>query len=447
MSSAAISSKSWHGMIMRSGTRIDWWRWRNCIVFKVKKSIRSLKFVIMKVRSVKQLKNLSGKRVMARVDFNVPTDKGKVIDDSRILASIPTIAYLMKKGAKVILVSHLGRPEGYDKKLSLALVAGRLQEIFNFQFSIFKQFSISKFSNYFEKMREEIDKMKGGRVLMLENIRFFEGERENDKKFAKELAGLADYFVLDGFAVAHRDSPSVSGLAKYIPAYAGLLLEKEIIGLSKAIEKPKKPFVLVLGGAKMETKLPVLKNLLPKADYILIGGGIFNTYLKAKGYKVGKSLIDKEYKREALAYLKNKKVILPVDLVVGEADGRRAKVVKLREKGSLAPLGMTDAIYDIGPETIRMYAKYIKKAQTIVWNGAMGYFEQKPYDVGTLSVARLVASRSKGKAFGIIGGGETLQAMEKVKMMEFIDLVSTGGGAMLEFLAGKSLPGVKVLTR
>ena len=400
--------------------------------------------MIMKVRSVKQLKNLSGKRVMARVDFNVPTDKGKVIDDSRILASIPTIAYLMKKGAKVILVSHLGRPEGYDKKLSLALVAGRLQEIFNFQFSIFKQFSISKFSNYFEKMREEIDKMKGGRVLMLENIRFFEGERENDKKFAKELAGLADYFVLDGFAVAHRDSPSVSGLAKYIPAYAGLLLEKEIIGLSKAIEKPKKPFVLVLGGAKMETKLPVLKNLLSKADYVLIGGGLFNTYLLAKGYKVGKSLVDKKYKKEALKLLKNKKVILPVDVVVGDGAGNKARVVVV---GSEFKIKSLEGVYDIGPRTIRLYAQYIKKAQTIVWNGAMGYFEQKPYDVGTLSIARLVASRSKGKAFGIIGGGETLQAMEKVKMMEFIDLVSTGGGAMLEFLAGKSLPGVKVLTR
>ena len=412
----------------------------------------------MKIRTIKQIKNLKNKRVLVRVDFNVPIKNGAVTEDVRLLASIPTIEYLLKKGAKVILVSHLGRPEGVDKKLSLEPVAERLKEIFNFKFLIFKQFLISEFSNYFETMKKEIEKMKSGQVLMLENIRFFEGERKNDKKFAKELAGLADYFVLDGFAVAHRDSPSVSGVAKYIPAYAGLLLEKEIVGLSKALVKPKRPFVLVLGGAKMETKIPVLKNLLPKVDYVLIGGGIFNTYLWAKGYDVGKSLIDEKCKKQVLALLKSKKVVLPVDIVVGRGTGNWERVVlagsvigvrPARNASKLACVagGSSEAIYDIGPQTIRLYAKYIKQAQTIVWNGAMGYFEQKPYDVGTMSIARLVASRSKGRAFGIIGGGETLQSMEQVKMTEFVDLVSTGGGAMLEFLGGKVLPGVKAVVK
>ncbi len=396
----------------------------------------------MKIKTIKQIKNLKNKRVLARVDFNVPIKNGAVTDDARLLASIPTIEYLLKKGAKVILVSHLGRPEGVEEKYSLRPVAERLGELLKRDIKILD----------IKYLRDEISNIKYP-ISMLENIRFFEGERKNDKKFAKELAGLADYFVLDGFAVAHRDSPSVSGVAKYIPAYAGLLLEKEIVGLSKALVKPKRPFVLVLGGVKMETKIPVLKNLLPKVDYVLIGGGIFNTYLWAKGYEVGGSLIDESCKREVLKLLKSKKVVLPVDFVVGDEKGGKVRVVNLsKEKGflgSLRSLGMTvgEAIYDIGPATIRLYARYIKKAQTIVWNGAMGYFEQKPYDVGTMSIARLVASRAKGKAFGIIGGGETLQSMEKVKMTEFVDLVSTGGGAMLEFLGGKQLPGVKAVAK
>lgn len=390
----------------------------------------------MKIRTIKQIRNFKNKCVLLRVDFNVPLKNGKIIDDSRIRASLPTIEYLLKKKAKVILVSHLGRPEGYDKKLSLEPVAKRLGELMKKKVKLLK---IKRLEDYFRKNVGAY----GNTPVLLENIRFFAGENDEKSVLAKQLASLADIFVLDGFAVVHRAAASVSGVAKHLPSYAGLLLEKEIIGLSKAVQKPKKPFALVLGGVKMETKLPVLKNLLPKADYVLIGGGIFNTYLWAKGYKVGKSLIDKEYKKEALKYLSNKKVILPVDLVVGEGDGTNCKLMKVDNRFEIRDKRY--AIFDVGPETIRLYAKYIKKAQTIVWNGAMGYFEQKPYDVGTLSVARLVASRSKGKAFGIIGGGETLQAMEMTKMGEYVDLISTGGGAMLEFLSGKKLPGVEAV--
>lgn len=392
----------------------------------------------MKLRTLKQLKNLKNKRILARVDFNVPVKinpsahaQGKVIDDSRIKASLPTIEYLLKKGAKVILVSHLGRPKGVDKGLSLKVIAKRLEEILN-QEVIFTE--LTKFAKL----------AKLPKLTLLENIRFFSGEEKNDPKFAEELASLADIFVLDGFAVAHRDSASVSGVAKFLPAYAGLLLEKEIVGLSKVMEKPKKPLVVVLGGAKVETKAPVLKNLLPKADYILIGGGIFNTYLKAQDYKVGGSLVDDKYLQETLKYCNKMKVIKPVDVVVGDKNGKNFKTMKINSKFKIQNSKLS--IYDIGPETIRLYAEYIKKAQTLVWNGAMGYFEQRPYHHGTLAIARLVASRAKGKAFGVIGGGETLQAMEMVKMSEFVDLVSTGGGAMLEFLSGKKLPGLKHLT-
>lgn len=426
----------------------------------------------MKIKTLKQLsarggpasggKNLKNKRVLLRVDFNVPIKNSKVADDKRIVVSIPTIEYLLKQKAKVILLTHLGRPagyngkekSGYDKKFDMALVAKRASELLKRPIKFVKDKKIGRKNDqeiYFADAKKEIDKMKAGETIMLENMRFFPEEAKEIAGLSKKLAELGDIFVLDGFAVAHRAAASVSGVAKYLPSYAGFLLEKEITGLSKVTDKPKKPLIVVLGGIKMETKIPVLKALLPKADYVLIGGGISNTYLWAKGYKVGKSLVDKDYKKEALKYLSNKKVILPVDVVVGTEDGGNAKVVKIKDlrlktntkKSSI--FNLQSSIFDIGPETIRLYAKYTKRAQTIVWNGAMGYFEQKPYDNGTLSIARLVASQSKGKAYGVIGGGETLQAMDIVGMKENIDLVSTGGGAMLEFLAGEKLPGVKAV--
>lgn len=409
----------------------------------------------MKIRSIKQIKNLKNKLVLVRVDYNVPVKEGKIKDDERIKVSLPTIEYLLKNKAKVVILTHLGRPagyngkekSGYDKKYDLEPVVKRVGELLKKTIKFVGDHKIGRENDqeiYFANAKKEIDKMKAGEIVMLENLRFFPEEAKDITVLSKKLSGLGEFFVLDGFAVAHRAAASVSGVAKYLPSYAGLLLEKEITGLSKVTEKPKKPFVVVLGGAKIETKLPVLKKLLPKANYVLVGGGLVNTYLWAKGYKVGKSLVDREFKKEALKYLSNKKVILPVDLVIGDSEGKKVKVLAMSEVRSLKS---DVAIYDIGPETIRLYAKYIKKAQTLIWNGAMGYFEVKPYDIGTLSIARLVASRSKGKAFGVIGGGETLQAMEQVKMTEFVDLVSTGGGAMLEFLGGVKLPGVVAVSK
>jgi len=409
----------------------------------------------MKLRTLKQIKNLKNKLVLLRVDFNVPVKNGRIVSDERIRLSLPTIEYLLKKKAKVILLTHLGRPvgyngkekSGYDYKFTLRPIVKRAVELLKRPIKFIEDQKIGRINDqeiYFANVKNEIDKMKSGEIVILENMRFFPEEAKEITELSKKIAGLGDLFVYDGFAVAHRAAASISGVAKYLPSFAGFLCEKEIIGLNKIMIKPKKPFVLILGGVKMETKIPVLKALLPKADHVLIGGGMVSTYLWAKGYKVGKSVIDKDYKKEAMKYLGNKKVVMPLDVVAGDEKGLKIEVLKINSKFKIQNLKL--GIYDIGPETIRLYAKYIKKAQTIVWNGPMGFFTIKPYRIGSLSIARLVASRSKGKAFGVIGGGETLQVMDLTKMGEYVDLISTGGGAMLEFLAGNKLPGLKYLT-
>ena len=284
------------------------------------------------LKTIKQIPNLSGKTVLVRVDFNVPIKRKKVLDDTRLLAHLPTIKYLVEKKAKIILLTHVGRPGG--KVVASLRVDPIVEELGKLLKKKVKKLETGSWKLDDKKklvVLKDIEKMKPGQVAMMENIRFSPDEKKDTGTLSQELANLADYFALDGFAVAHRDSASVSGIAKHIPAYAGLLLEKEIKGLSRVTQNPKGPFVVVLGGAKMETKIPVIKNLLPKADYILIGGGIVNTYLKAKGFKVGASLIDKEYEKEVLKYCKSKKVIKPVDVVVGDVKGKKYKVVKLNK--------------------------------------------------------------------------------------------------------------------
>ena len=402
----------------------------------------------MRFKSIQQVKNLANKNVLLRVDFNVPLKGGKVLDNYKIKKSLATIKFLIEKRAKVILVSHLGRPDGVDKKLSLKPVASELGKFLQKEVKLLDVKKSSRVSNVgtrhnFVKLKVQIEKLFPSAVVMLENIRFVSGEEKNSTQLAKELAGLADLFVLDGFAVAHRQTASVCGVSKYIPAYAGLLLEEEIEGLDRALKNPKKPFVVVLGGIKMETKIPVLKNLLNKANYILVGGGIFNTYLWAKGYKIGSSLVDKNLKKEALRYCSKRKVILPVDVVVGPKNGKLAKVIEVKKLN----LKKDMSIFDIGPKTIKLFSQYIKKSQTLIWNGAMGYFEQHPYEYGTYSIAHLVAARAKGKAFGITGGGETVEVLKKLHLIGDVDLASTGGGSMLEYLSGKKLPGIEALKK
>ncbi len=396
---------------------------------------------------ITQAKNLKGKVVLVRVDFNVPIEKKKVLDDTRLIASLPTIEYLIEKGAKIVLMTHIGRPRGkVVASLKVDPVIKRLSEMLgkkvkkletgNWKLSDRKKLAIVK----------KIESLRPGQVAMMENTRFSPDEKKNTGTLSQELAAIADIFVQECFAVAHRSSASIVGVGELsMEPYAGMLLIKEVKGLSKVLKKPKHPFVAVLGGAKVETKIPVMKNLLEVADTILIGGGLINTYLFATGYGIGVSLVDKNFAKEALKYCGKKQVIKPIDLLVGTLNGKSVRVVDIKR----TPHDICkkdEGIYDIGPKTIRLFAEYIKASQTLVWNGAMGYFEQAPYDVGTLSIARLVASRSKGQAYGVIGGGETLQAMEMVGMTDDIDLVSTGGGAMLEFLAGETLPGIAAIS-
>ncbi|MBI2989923.1 MAG: phosphoglycerate kinase [Candidatus Magasanikbacteria bacterium] len=397
------------------------------------------------MKSIKSLKKLKGKRVLLRVDFNVPLLKNRVLDHSRLQASLPTVQYLMEKGAKIILLTHIGRPGGkIVPSFSTAPVAEHFGIMLGKGVKYINTGNWSWSEKRADKVRFEINHLEDSQIAMLENTRFSSGEEKNDKSLAELFASLADIFVLDGFAVAHRPAASVLGITRFLPSYAGLLLEKEIRGLEKVMKRPKRPFVLVLGGAKLETKIPVIKHLLPQVTNILLGGALVNTYLYARGYGVGASLVQKDLARKAMLYGKNKKVIKPLDLVVGNPRGSSFRVVDIEKKPHLI-CKKNEAIFDMGPKTVRLFASYIKQAKTLVWNGAMGVFEQKPYDVATLAVARLVASRSKGKAYGVIGGGETLQSMDMAGMTEYIDLVSTGGGAMLEFLSGEKLPGIEAL--
>ncbi len=390
----------------------------------------------MQITSIKKHRSLSGQRALVRVDFNAPIKDGKVLDDARILASLPTVKYLIKQKAKVILVTHVGRPKGKTvSSLKVGPVAKHLSKLLKKKVGVVSVRGAASI----------ISKMRPGQVIMLENIRFSADEKKDSGMLAKKLASYADLFVLDGFSVSHRPSASVVGVAHLLPSYAGLLLEKEIHGLSKVTRKPKQPFVMIIGGAKTATKIPLVRNLLPTAEYILLGGGLVNTYLAGAGYGVGSSLVESEYMKEAAMYCKKKKVITPLDAVVGTRDGKNFKLVEIGEKAhEICKKG--EGIYDIGPQTIELFSGYIEKAKTLVWNGAMGVFEVEPFSVGTFAIADMVADRStKNVCYGVIGGGETLQSMELAGRTGDIDLVSTGGGAMLELLGGATLPGIEAL--
>ncbi len=387
------------------------------------------------MKPITDVKNLVNKRVLVRVDFNIPLKKGRVVSDYKLIRSLPTVEYLLKAGAIIILVSHLGRPKGKEKKLSLRPVAERLAKLMQKKIDFY---NISTKGDW-AKVKSDLATASSGKIMMLENIRFLKGEETDSPDLSKTLAGLCDLFVLDGFGVAHRRAASVTGVARYVPAYAGVLLFEEVSILRDVMRRPKHPLVVLLGGAKAETKIPVLKKLLSIADRILISGGIFNTYLSANGKNIGSSIKAVQFENEILKYCQNKKVILPLDVVVGADDGKGAHSVAIDK----LKVGKGEAIYDIGPETVRMFAGYIKKAHTLIWNGAMGRFEQHPYQYGTFALVRLFAARARGRAFGICGGGETVEILEHLHLMPEIDLVSTGGGAMLEYLSGAMLPGLE----
>jgi len=394
---------------------------------------------VTKIKSIRQAAiRITGKKVLVRVDFNVPIKDGRVADDYKIAACLPTIRFLSRYKCKVILASHLGRPLGKRVvKMSLEPVAKKLEKILG------KEVGFIKDSTGLA-VGTAVARMKPGEIILLENLRFHDGETENSLKFAKELAQLADIYVNDALAVSHRRHASVDRIKKYLPSYAGLLLEKEVENLSKIL-RPKKPLVIIIGGAKAATKIGLIKNLYRKADKILVGGAAANNFLKAKNFEIGKSLIDKKSLALVRSILRKesvgaKKIILPVDTVVGTSlvgENKSAQV-----KGPVQ-IGKSDVILDIGPQTIRLFNGYIRRAETIVWNGPLGMFEDNKFKSGTLAMALAVGKRSAKGAFSLVGGGETIEALVKVKMLDQINWVSTGGGAMLTFLAGGKMPGLE----
>ena len=403
----------------------------------------------MTIKTVKQIKNLKDQTVFLRVDFNVPIKKGKVLEDFKIRQSLEDIDYLLERGAKLIIATHLGSPKGkIIKDLSAKPIANLLSRVLK---KPIKFLDVSRTKD-FPAAQKIVAKMKAGGIVFLENLRFNKGEQSDDLKWAKSLAGLADVYVNNAFAVCHRADASVSAIKKFLPSFAGLLLEQEIVNLNKVLH-PKKPLVILIGGAKIETKTTLIKNLFKSASQILVGGALANSFLVAKGYAVGNSLTDKESIKIAKTLLQKNhsllsgrsKIILPVDVITSTKLTKDHQIgsnniIRIRHSNELGP---HEYICDIGPETIGLFSKYIKKAQTIVWNGPMGLFETPSFRQGTVIMARLIASRASGRAYGVIGGGETIEALNLSKMAEYMDWVSTGGGAMLAYLGGEKLPGLK----
>lgn len=392
----------------------------------------------MNKKTVKDL-DVKGKKVLVRVDFNVPLSKEnneEIADDTRIRAALPTIDYLLENDAKVILMSHLGRPKGEAKpEFSLKPVAAWLENHYKDKFHFFPSDEVVD-----EKVKEEVSSLNEGEIALIENTRYVAGETKNDTEFAKKLASLADLYVNDAFGTSHRAHASNVGVASILPSAVGFLIEKEIDVMGKALEAPEHPFVSILGGAKVSDKIGVIENLITKVDTILIGGGMAYTFLKAQGKEIGKSLLEEDKMDLSLELIKkaeanNVEILLPVDVVIADEikAGAETEIVDIdsipEDKEAL----------DIGPKTAELFSSKIKEAKTVVWNGPMGVFEIKDFADGTNKVA---ASLAESDAITIVGGGDSALAIELAGLKDKITHVSTGGGASLEFLEGKDLPGI-----
>jgi len=382
--------------------------------------------------------DVKGKRVFCRVDFNVPMQDGKVTDDTRIRAALPTIQYLSEQGAKVILASHLGRPKGkVVEEMRLNAVAERLSELFGKKV-------VKTDEAYGEEVKKAIEQMNEGDVLLLENVRFYPGEEKNDPELAKAFAELADIYVNDAFGAAHRAHASTEGIAHYLPAVAGFLMEKEIEVLGKALSNPERPFTAIIGGAKVKDKIGVIENLLDKVDNLIIGGGLSYTFTKAQGYEIGKSLLEEDKIELAKSFIEKAKekgvnFYMPIDAVVADAFSNDAntKVVDIAE----IPSDWQGL--DIGPKTRELYRDVILGSKLVIWNGPMGVFEMDAFAGGTKAVAQALADAQD--TYSVIGGGDSAAAVEKFDLADKMSHISTGGGASLEFMEGKQLPGVVAL--
>lgn len=381
-----------------------------------------------------------GRRALVRVDFNVPLDKeGNITDDNRITAALPTIRYLSDHGAKVVLMSHLGRPKGKPvAEMSLAPVAKRLSELLGKEVKFIASDAVID-----ENVKKAVSELRDGDVALLENVRFRKEEEENDPEFAKELASLGDFFVQEALGTAHRAHASTAGVAAYIPAVSGYLIEKEVKYLGAAVNDPKRPLVAIMGGAKVGDKIPIIENLLNKVDALLIGGGMMFTFYKAMGLEIGRSILDEDNvalsaKLIEEAGLKGVKILLPVDVVCADKFENGARMATVSRDAIPADMmGM-----DIGPETVKLFKEVIDQAGTVVWNGPMGVFEMSDFEAGTKAIAEALADCS---AVTIIGGGDSASAVKKFGLEDKMTHISTGGGASLEFLEGKELPGIKVI--
>jgi len=384
--------------------------------------------------------DVRGKRVLVRVDFNVPVENGKVADLTRIERVAPTIREIAARGGKVILISHFGRPKGFDPKQSLKPFAPAIAEVLGRPVA-FAEDCVG------EKARTAVDAMRAGDVLCLENTRFHRGEEKNDPAFVAELAALGDIFVNDAFSVAHRAHASVAGLGRKLPTYAGRTMQDELDALGKVLETPIRPLAAIVGGAKVSTKLDLLGSLLAKVDILLIGGGMANTFLAALGHPVGKSLCEHELlptAREIMAKARDRKreIVLPADVVAAKAFAANAPSRVVAVDGVAAD----EMILDIGPRSVEHVCSVLARVKTLVWNGPFGAFELEPFDNGTVEVAEAAAElTAAGKLISVAGGGDTVAALNGAGVTERLTYVSTAGGAFLEWLEGKALPGVEGL--
>ncbi|MFD2114936.1 phosphoglycerate kinase [Paenibacillus yanchengensis] len=391
----------------------------------------------MMKKSIRDIADLTGKKVFVRVDFNVPLENGVITDDKRIRETLPTINYLIEKGARIILASHLGRPNGQVvEELRHTAAQARLSELLG-----------KPVAKAMEAIGPEVEKMvselNNGDVLLLENVRFYEGEEKNDAELAKAFASLADLFVNDAFGAAHRAHASTEGIAHHLPAVSGLLMERELEVLGKALHNPERPFTAIVGGSKVKDKIAVIDKMLEIADNVIIGGGLSYTFFKAQGHEIGKSLVDNSKLDLALEFMEKAKKLgknfyIPVDIVVTDDFSADANTQIV---DSTAIPAEWEGI-DIGPKTREIYADVIKNSKLVVWNGPMGVFEIDPFSHGTVAVANACAAT---EGYTIIGGGDSAAATEKFGLADKMNFISTGGGASLEFMEGKQLPGVVAL--